>query len=366
MTQPGHTPRRRVTRGPKQRDDSTRPASSTSRTRRGGDRRPYPTASTTTRVSPAKPSPARDRKRPDATMATPTPATVWTAGPAPIDLDATWPTPIVEKIVGAFSEPGGRVTLMPWPTARPASSGRAWRAPTFSDGVLDHAPGTEPDGDVADALTAIEGLRRTARVVRAPIDEIAGRGSRPFWADLVGTPDESPATVIPPSRSDLAHGAFDGREAAPADTDLVVTSLRPEDGGDHASDLVALLAARLLRVGGILAVITHCDWTAGELIDPTGAVVAAAQNADLLYLQHIIALHAPVRDGRFAVSSLAELDGPAAAEEQARTAHRAAVRGLPAPHRRVHSDVLVFAQPHQHEPPPVSPREQARETGVIR
>lgn len=366
MTQPGHTPRRRVSHGPKRRDDSTRPASSTSRTRRGGDRRPYPTAATTTRVSPAKPSPASDRKHSDATVSTPTPATVWTAGPAPIELDTTWPTAIVEKIVGAFSEPGGRVTLVPWPTAQPASGGRAWRAPTFSDGVLDHGPGSEPDGDVANALAAIEGLRRTARVVRAPIDETPGRGSRPFWADLVGAPGDSPATVIPPSRSDLPHGAFGGREAAPADTDLVVTSLRAEDGGDHASDVVALLAARLLRVGGILAVITHCDWTAGELVDPTGAVVAAAQNADLLYLQHIIALHAPVRDGRFAVASLAELDGPAAAEEQARTAHRAAVRGLPAPHQRVHSDVLVFAQPHQHEPPPVSPREQAFETGVIR
>ena len=158
---------------------------------------------------------------------------------------------------------------------------------------------------------------------------------------------------------------LDGAQAAPPDTDLIITSLRPEDGGDHASDLVALVAARLLRVGGILAVITHCDWTRGELVDPTGAVVASAQNADLLYLQHIIALHAPVRDGRFAVESLTGLDG-ATAEEQARAEHRATVRGLPTPHRRVHSDVLVFAQPHQYEPVSVSPAEQAFTAGVIR
>jgi hypothetical protein len=77
------------------------------------------------------------------------------------------------------------------------------------------------------------------------------------------------------------------------------------------------------------------------LIDPTGTVVASAQNADLLYLQHIVALHAPVRGGRFVV----ELDGPAA-EDEPRARHRAAVRGLPTPHRRIHSDVLIFAQPH--------------------
>jgi hypothetical protein len=94
-------------------------------------------------------------------------------------------------------------------------------------------------------------------------------------------------------------------------------------------------------------------------------VVASAQNADLLYLQHIVALHAPVRGGGLAAESLTEPDG-AVAENEARGAHRAAVRGLPAPHRRIHSDVLVFAQPHDYEPPRQAPAEQAFETGVIR
>jgi hypothetical protein len=219
---------------------------------------------------------------------------------------------------------------------------------------------------VADALTAVERLHRTARVVHVPVDPTAtGPGSRPFWADHVGTPDGPPATLSSPSRSDLSGGVLDGAETAPADTDLIITSLRPEHGGDHTSDLVALVAARLLGVGGILAVITHSHWPAGELIDPTGAVVAAAQNADLLYLQDIVALHAPVREGRFAVESLTERGG-AATEDEGRARHRAAVRGLAAPHRRIHSDVLVFAQPHEYEPPRLSPAEQAFETGVIR
>jgi hypothetical protein len=366
MTQSDHTARRSAPHGPTRRDDSTRPASTRSSSGRGVERRPYPTASTTTRVSPAKPGSASARSRSRGSTSTPTPATVWTAGPAPIDLDAAWPAPIVEKIVGAFSEPGGRVALLPWPSAQSTPGDRPRLTPVFSDGVLDHTPGAELDDEVADALAAVEGLYRTVRVVRVPVEETAtGPGSRPFWADLVGGLDRSPASVSPSSRSDLRGGVLDGVEAAPAGTDLIITSLRPEQGGDHASDLVALVAARLLRVGGILAVITHCDWPAGELVDPTGAVVASAQNADLLYLQHIIALHAPVREGRFAVESRTELDG-ARDEVQARAAHRAAVRGLPAPHRRVHSDVLVFAQPHEYEPLSVSPAGQAFDTGVIR
>ena len=381
MTQSDHSAHRSQSHGPKRRGDSTRPASARSRarsvTRRGGDRRPYPTASTTTRVSPAKPGSARVRSRSrgsGSATSRPTPATVWTAGPAPIDLDTVWPAPIVSTIVGSFSEPGGRVVLLPWPTPEPTPGDRPRLAPVGADGVIDHTPRAEPDGELADALAAVEGLGRTARVVRVPVDPTAtGPGSRPFWADLVGDRGGSPATVSPSSREGVGNGVLDGAEVAPADSsnnaELIITSLRPEHGGDHASDLVALVAARLLRVGGILVVLTHCDWPAGELIDPTGAAVASAQNADLLYLQHIIALHAPVRDGRFAAESLTELDGPAA-EDEARARHRAAVRGLPAPHRRIHSDVLVFAQPHEYEPPrlapPLSPANAAFETGVIR
>jgi hypothetical protein len=101
-------------------------------------------------------------------------------------------------------------------------------------------------------------------------------------------------------------------------------------------------------------VLTHCDWTSGELTDPTGAVVAAGQNADLLYLQHIVALHTPVRDGEFHFAD-GHSDGVHGDRDtddgDARARHRASVRGLPAPHRRIHSDVLVFAQPHDHRQP---------------
>ncbi|MFD0201398.1 MULTISPECIES: hypothetical protein [Saccharothrix] len=355
MTQPDHPARR----GPKRRNDSTHPASTRSGHRLSGDRRPYPNAPTTTRISPAKPHSVRAGSWSRGPAATPTPATVWTAGPAPIDLDTAWPAPIIRKIVSSFSEPGGQVVLLtPGDRLRPMPAG--------ADGVSGRTPQAEPDNELADALAAVESLGRSARTVRVPVDPTAtGPGARPFWADLVGAPKGSPPPVTSSSGSDLSGALFDGADSPPTDTDLVITSLRPEHGGDHAADLVALVAARLLRVGGILVVLTHCDWSGGELIDPTGAAVASAQNADLLYLQHIVALHTPVRGGRFVSEPLTDSVG-AAAGDDVLARHRTAVRGLPAPHRRIHSDVLVFAQPHDYEPPRHAPADAAFDTGVIR
>ena len=355
MTQSDHpTP----PRGPKRRSDSTHPTSSRSSTRRGVDRRPYPTAPTITKVSPAKPCSVAATSRSRGPASTPIPATVWACGPDPIGLDAMWPTSLVTKIVSSFTEPGGRVVLLPWPTAGECPKLTAVGA----DGVIDHAPSSEPDAELADALTTIEGLDRTGRVVRVAADPTAaGPGARPFWAELVGDHDPTPATLAQPPRPGTDGATIDNAETGSATTDLIITSLCPEHSGDRASDLVALLAARLLRVGGILVVLTHCDWSGGDLIDPTGAVVASAQGADLLYLQHIAALHAPVRDGHFVLDL-----GDTAFADAARTRHRAVVRGLPSPHRRLHRDVLVFAQPHDHEPPPATAAEAAFAGGVIR
>jgi hypothetical protein len=271
----------------------------------------------------------------------------------PLDPDAPWPTPLLTKIVTSFSEPGDRVVVLPRPTAAPRPPHRPGRA----EGLIDHATTVEPDDELATALTAITDLARRARVVRIEPDLTAGgRAPRPFWADLVGTPDNTPApelAALPGWPPDAAPHRFD---VASADADLIITSLRPEPSTDRASDHVTLLAARLLRVGGILAVLTHSDWSRGELVDPTGPVVASAQNADLLYLQHIIALHTPIHGGQF----IGHLHGA-----EAPTHGRAHGHGLPAPHHRISSDVLVFAQPHDHQPPPLAPAAVV-ETGLTR
>jgi hypothetical protein len=187
-----------------------------------------------------------------------------------------------------------------------------------------------------------------------PDPTASGPASRPFWADLLQTP-EVPHPPGTHPRPDYAPDAAAGRlDTTTGTTDLIITSLRPEHSGDRSSDHLALLAARLLRVGSILVGLTHSDWTDGELRDPTGTVVACAQNADLLYLQHIIALHIPIHRGHFHLPpALAQAPGP----------HHAP--GRPAPHHRISSDVLVFAQPHDHQPPPLAPT-GISETGVPR
>jgi hypothetical protein len=347
-------------RSPRRRADSTHPTPARPGGRRGGDRRPWPTAPTTTRVSPGKPAKSgtgTGRSRSRGSASTPTPATVWTAGATPIDLAATWPAALVERIVTSFSQPAEQVVLLDWPTPERA---RPTLGVVGADGVIDHTPGTESDPELADTVTVVERLGRAARVERVPVDPTStGPASRPFWADLVSDVNQALVTVpIPPENTaeapvpdavtDLGDGAA-----------LIVASLPPHLSGDHSADLVALYAARRLRVGGILVVLTHCDWTSGELTDPTGAVVTAGQNADLLYLQHIVALHAPVRDGHFDLTDTypdEHLDGGHSDHQtgDARARHRASVRGLPTPHRRIHSDVLVFAQPHDHQPPPAA------------
>jgi hypothetical protein len=337
MTRSDHS----ATPAPVGRTDSTRPR----RTGRDGDRRPYPSApariATSQRGTRRAGTPTRSRTASTA----PTPATVWACGPTPLDPNTPWPTPLLTKIVTSFSEPGDRIVVLPWPTAAPRPPHRPGRA----DRLIDHTTTVEPDDELATALATITDLARRARVVRLEPDPTAsGRASRPFWADLVGTPDNTPApepAALPSGAPDAAPNRFD---VASADADLIITSMRPERSTDRASDHVALLAARLLRVGGILAVLTYSDWSRGELVDPTGPVVASAQNADLLYLQHIIALHTPSTAGSSSGTSTAP-----------RHPHTTTRMGTVCPHRTAGSPPTSWYSPshtttnrHRSHPPP--------------
>ena len=98
---------------------------------------------------------------------------------------------------------------------------------------------------------------------------------------------------------------------------------RPVDGR------LGMIAAGVLRGGGILAVLTRCHPTAdGALVDASGEIVASAQDADLLYLQHIVI---PDR-------SLLPLRRTDAAQERSEL-------DRPRAHVVVHADLLVFARP---------------------
>ncbi|MFI1241090.1 hypothetical protein [Nocardia salmonicida] len=99
-------------------------------------------------------------------------------------------------------------------------------------------------------------------------------------------------------------------------------------GEQVAAAQLAALAADDLAEGGVLVVLTRCTHTSdGAVIDPTGPVVTAGQNADLLYLGHIVAV--PITDDTIT-------GPPRCVHKQSPSAPR---------HRKAHADVLVFLQP---------------------
>lgn len=104
--------------------------------------------------------------------------------------------------------------------------------------------------------------------------------------------------------------------------------------GEPAADPGVLYAAcqRVLRPGGVLAVITASTPGPGGLRDDPGEAITTVRAAGLVYAQHIVALHAPIRDGQITPASG---DGARPGE----------VAGLAAVHARAHSDFLVFTQP---------------------
>lgn len=288
MTQRSQSPDGR----PSRRSDATRPP----RTRRGGDRPPYPGARTPRPHATSRPG---TRSTPRRTTASPIPPTVWTCGADAIDSRQPWPVPIVEALTTSFSAPRSRVLL-------------------------------GPNADEA-AMDAVRALNRDVEALADLEPDSTGGQSRPFWTDLV-TGNATP-TADPPTPEPTAVEPGDRVE-------LILVSLPADAAAAVSLDRLALMAAARLRFGGVLAVYTHSDWNQGHLTDPTGAVIAAAQNADLLYLQHIVTLHTPVRDGQLRAAPT-----PAAAADYEAARHRATVRGMPAPHLRAHGDVLVFAQP---------------------
>jgi modification methylase len=93
--------------------------------------------------------------------------------------------------------------------------------------------------------------------------------------------------------------------------------------------------AWLLRPGGLLVVVTKNTRRQGRLNDLAATTVELAERAGLGYLQHLIALHAAVRNGRLvARPSFWQLS----------QTRRARARGEPA-HLVIHEDALVFTTP---------------------
>lgn len=171
------------------------------------------------------------------------PSTIWATRPDALDHRDPWPTAIVTRAVTEFSRPDDQVLVFTPPTS---TAGRRRTSRT------------------RDALTTIEGLARSGT-----IDHLGDRRG--------------------PSHTRTQ------READEAG--LVLASLLPpEDVAVSVVDRIVTRAAARLAAGGVLVVFTRASHSRdGVLLDPTGVIVAAGQAADLLFLQHIVAV--PIADG---------------------------------------------------------------------
>jgi hypothetical protein len=205
--------------------------------------------------------------------------------------------PDAAQIITAFSRPGELVVTLDARdgvlVAAAAAAGRR---------VLGLAPGPR-SGQLT--LAGLAGLDPRLR----PLAEVRPGG--PALLLAAGNPEAGQAALA----------IIGGGEPAP---------------GEPAADPGVLYAAcqRVLRPGGVLAVITASTPGPGGLRDDPGEVISRARAAGLVYAQHIVALHVPVTG-----SQIAPAPGPGGAARPGEVAGPAAV------HARVHSDFLVFTQP---------------------
>jgi hypothetical protein len=179
-------------------------------------------------------------------------------------------------------------------------------------------------GQAAGALAAYE----VALEERPPRHEPALFGD-PAEQTVPATPLADTAVSATPAPGTANAGDVAAAPHAPPQSvdvvfaDLTDTDRAPVDGR------LGMFAAGVLRGGGILAVLTRCHRGAdGALVDVTGGIVASAQDADLLYLQHIVIPDRPLLPVRRtdAAGQRQDLDRPRA-------------------HVVVHADLLVFARP---------------------
>ncbi|WP_051473339.1 hypothetical protein [Saccharomonospora piscinae] len=132
-----------------------------------------------------------------------------------------------------------------------------------------------------------------------------------------------PETVTVGGHRDRVGGG--ARTPEPGSVDLLLAAELPAPWIDTDGQPY-LTWARWLAPGGVLAVVTRNPAGRGRFADHTGAVVTAATNAGLTYLQHIIAVLAHVHGDRLLLSS-----PPASVTLPAEAVHPTA-----------HTDLLVF------------------------
>lgn len=111
----------------------------------------------------------------------------------------------------------------------------------------------------------------------------AGGVRTPAGAVCLGVTGDYPPQGESVIRRDRPRADLSAKGASPGHP-LVVLDV----GCRGLDDRSAAAVAADLAPGATLAVLTHSHRDGGRLFDPSGAVIAALQDADLLYLQHIV------------------------------------------------------------------------------
>jgi hypothetical protein len=260
------------------------------------------------------------------------PATVW---PCAQDdhregtaLLAAWLLTAVVKIVTTYSDPGHRVLLVgSADDLTPASAGHL-------SGVFRTPRRPGPYAGLTEAAWTVVRLGRgIATRTAGPVDDgLADTLPLPIRSESGPEPDpirpDSEATPGPDS--DTGTGSDRVADAPGPDRfDVIITAAGP----DMLDGLRPTRWAPALAQHGILAVITHSENREGRLHDRTTDLVRAARHAGLRYLDHVILLQVPVRNGVITPR-------PAAADDhsQPRSPRCAAAVA----HTRTHADLLVF------------------------
>ena len=171
------------------------------------------------------------------------------------------------RVITAFSRPGDLVATPDGSAAAIEAAAAAGRP------VLGLIPAPVRDG------RAIAGLRARLDPAARPFARLRPGG--PALLLAAGDPDAGEATLAITG----CHGPG-------------CCASGPEPVGDDRPGVLYAACQRVLRPGGVLAVITASGAVApdGQLADLTGQPVASARAAGLVYAQHIVLVHAVIRE----------------------------------------------------------------------
>ncbi len=204
----------------------------------------------------------------------------------------------------------------------------------------------EPGGTRDGGPVTLAAARRVIDTFSVPGDLVAaGGGCSPAVAEAAAAAGRRVLALVPDGRSGyplpVPYPVARLRPGGPA---LVLAPGNPVTGqaalavagccagpgtsGQDEQDAGLLFAAceRVLRPGGVLAVIAGPAADGGALTDTAGSLTAAARAAGLVYAQHIVLVRAEIDGDRLAPAApIAGADAPG---------------GSP-----VHDDLLVFTKP---------------------